>query len=908
MKSFAAPVALLCAACGGATPEAAAPRPLPQVEPAAAPPPPLVAPAPPKLRLSGDVEPRHYRLVLRVVPGGEGFDGEVAIDVAIAKPIGGLWLHGRELEVTRASLTPRGGQPVAATPLPRPPGAEGFIGLGLARTVEPGPATLAIEFAGTLQAVETLGLFRQKDGDDWYAFTQFETTDASRAFPCFDDPRWKTPWDLTLRVPRDSLAVANTAQVEESLGEDGLKTVRFATSQPLPTYLVAFAVGPFGVVDAGKTRSGAPVRILTLRGDEAGARYPAEVTARIVGILEDYLGVPYAYDKLDSIAVPKTVGFGAMENPGLITYNRNTLTAPPGRETVRFRQRYAQVAAHEIAHLWFGDYVTLSWWNDAWLNESMANWGGSTAMERFAPEWREAVERVTERSRGINADASPTVRPVRRPVESEDDMSDVFDPSGAYAKGQAILHMVEGWVGPEAFRKGITAYLRAHAHGNAVTADLTRAISEAAGKDVAPVLSAFLEQPGAPRVAMDLSCAAGGAPRIALDQTRHLHAGGEAAAERWPVPVCVRYGSGRESGRACTLLEGEQGVLELPTRACPHWVAPNADGLGYYVSLPRGELAARFSAQARKHLSVAEQTALISDLGQLMRAAVLPAGEVLVTLAALDPSRDAYLASAAIATLSPVGRDLVTAPQRAAYARYIDELFGARARKLGFSVKPGEDDATRELRNDIVPVVAIEGRDRALRARARQLAGRWLADRKSVDADLVGTVLSTAVATCTAKDRALFDRLLAELARNKAPGDRRLLINGLAGVRDPQLVTELLTALAAPGNDLRETWSIRSLYFGGVRESRRAIYQFIDAHFEELAARMARPARGGLMRAGALLCDEAGLASYQEAFARRAAGVLEGRTSFADAVASVRACIALERAQRASLDGYLRRI
>jgi alanyl aminopeptidase len=336
-----------------------------------------------------------------------------------------------------------------------------------------GRTVIRIEYRGELCARDNVGAFRVREGNDWYVYTQFESIFARRAFPCFDEPGIKVPWQLTLDVPAGNTALSNTSALSETPLEEGgkptgMKRVRFGETRPLPSYLIAFAVGPFDIVDAGKAgRNATPVRIVTPRGQGALARYAVQVTPRLLEMTEEYTGIAHPYEKLDSIAVPRPGG--AMENPGLITYASSLILAQPRDETPRFKQAYAHVAAHEIAHLWFGDLVTHAWWDDVWLNESFATWLSVKTIERFAPGWDIRAQDAHGRDYAMKNDALASARRIRQPIESTNDIFNAFDPI-TYAKGGAVLGMFENWIGEARFAQALRQYLSKHADAPAFLA------------------------------------------------------------------------------------------------------------------------------------------------------------------------------------------------------------------------------------------------------------------------------------------------------------------------------------------------------------------------------------------------------------------------------------------------------
>jgi alanyl aminopeptidase len=343
------------------------------------------------------------------------------------------------------------------------------VGLRFASQQKPGQAHLRLYYRGKLLRHEGVGLFNEHDGDDDYIFTDFEPFDARRAFPCFDEPAYKVPVRFILDVPEQHLATTNAAiEYEHKLGTQlsrqlgakpgvELKRVVFRRTAPLPTYLWALAVGPFGVVDAGKGGSRhVPLRILTLRGREEQGRYAASVTAPIISLFERYTGVPYPYDKLDQVAVPNQSH--AMENPGLITYGQRSILIGKEDDTAAARRRFAKVCAHELAHHWTGDLVTLNYWDETWLNESFASFLGSKITEQFKPEWDERLDRLMRREDAMSADSLVSARRIRQPITTSDDIVNAFDPI-TYAKGQSVLTMIESWVGPSVFQRGLHRYL-----------------------------------------------------------------------------------------------------------------------------------------------------------------------------------------------------------------------------------------------------------------------------------------------------------------------------------------------------------------------------------------------------------------------------------------------------------------
>ena len=519
------------------------------------------APTPPALRLPAGARPVQYAVDLTLSPESETFSGAIDIDLEMDAPVRVLWLNATDLTVGDASFTIAG-----RTVRPRVvPGGDDFIGFETDDPVGPGRAGLHISYTGKSSEKELSGIFRQKEGDDWYIFTQFEATDARKAFPCFDEPAYKVPWQITLHVKKGLSAVSNSPIAAETESPDGMKTVRFAETKPLPSYLVALGVGPFDFAEGPPVGSKhVPFRVVVPKGQAAAAAYTVRSTPDLVALLENYFGTPYPYDKLDFLAVP-LMG-GAMENAGLITFGRRLILTQPEEERLERQRSFAAIAAHELAHMWFGDLVTMKWWDDIWLNESFASWIEYKIVEQWKPDWDAPVDRVLDRNRAISEDRLVSARRIRQPIESSDDIQNAFDPI-TYEKGSAILTMLEQWIGAERFQKAVQRHLSAHAWGSADSADFFASLSGEAGKELEPVFRSFVDQGGIPLVTVRVVCAKGSPPSLELAQRRYLPVGSKGSADQvWKIPVCVRYGSGENVSRQCALL-GEL-VGQDPARSC----------------------------------------------------------------------------------------------------------------------------------------------------------------------------------------------------------------------------------------------------------------------------------------------------------------------------------------------------
>ena len=854
------------------------------------------SPAPPKLRLPVGAAPTRYTAELWIDPAKETFEGKIEIQISSKEETDTVWLNAKELDVRTAAARRDGGGetiPAASTVA-----GSDYVRLTFQRNLSPGPWTLSLEYAGRIESKGAEGIFREKEADDWYAFSQFEAIDARRAFPCFDEPSFKTPWQLTIHAPKGAIAVSNTPVTSETAEPGGGRKFVFAPTKPLPSYLVAFGVGPFDVVNAGTAgRNKVPIRMIVPKGRAADTRWAVESTGPILEQLESYFDIPYPYEKLDHLVIPH--GGGAMENPGLVTYSSNLILAKATDETIVFRRSYASVCAHETAHQWFGDFVTTAWWDDIWLNEAFATWMDAKVMNRWKPEWKDAVERAVDRSGAMSMDALVTARRIRQPILGNDDIVNAFD-TITYQKGAAVIAMFEGWVGEEGFRKGIQSYLKSHAWGSATADDFVTAIAEATKTPaVVPAFRSFLDQPGVPLLTAELRCA-GGAPKLVVSQKRFLPTGSYGSSqETWRVPVCARTGD-PGAATTCALLTEPSGTLELPG-ACPARVLANA-GNGYYRVLYRGSLLGKVLADSGKHLTAGERVATLSDVAALSRSGDVPMASALALVAAFASDPDRPVVEVVQRMAAAPSDYLVTDEMRPHYRGFVSDVFGARSTALGWTRKPGEDEDTQLLRQVLVPFVANEGEEPALVADAMRLAKAWLKDRSAVDPLLVSAVLGVAARH---GDMELFQAYLAEAKKASDRRERTRLLNALGQFRDPSVVPVALARTLSSEFDARE--SIDILWEEGAnRETFPQAWAFFKANFDRLAERLPRDFPAEFPWLATRFSDEEHRAEVEAFFKDKAPKYLGGPRVLAMALEVIQLRTALKASQQENVAEFLK--
>ena len=858
------------------------------------------APEAPALRLPGDVVPTRQAVSLTLDPRAETFSGTVDIDVTVRAAAETIWLNARDLAIRTATLETAGRR----HDLRVRTGNEHVVGFALeSGPIGPGPARLRIAYDGTVSRRDMEGLFAQQEGGEWYAFTQFEPLGARRAFPCFDEPAFKIPWQVTLTMPDRDAGFSNTPEISTARGEGGRKTIVFAETKPLPSYLVAVAVGPFEIAEAGTAGRGrTPIRMLVPRGKTAEARWAVETTPRILASLEEYFDQAYPYEKLDQVAIP--MFFGAMEHPGLVTYGQTLMLQKPGDETIAGRRGYVAIAAHELAHQWFGNLVTTAWWDDIWLNEAFASWMGQRVAHEFGPGWGLDVERVWARSGALNTDALQSARRVRQRIESVHDIANAFD-GITYSKGEAVLEMFEAWLGVDVFRRGVREYIREHAGGNATADDFTAALSRAAGRDLAKPFSSFLDAPGAPLVVVELECA-GGPPRVTVTQKPYAplgSAGGSAAL--WQLPVCVRYATGGAPARACTLLGAPAATMTLEAaESCPGWLLANDGYTGYYRARHGGDLLKRLLQADAGVLTAAERVGLLTDLQALVESGDVQAAAALELAAAFAGDGNRHVVNGTMAIVGPARRFL-SEGQRPAHAALVRRLYGARARSLGWRSTPGESEDLRLLRSDVLQFVGILGDDPQLARDALPLARAWLDGGDGVEADVVDAVLAVAARS---GDGSLFDRLYREALTTTDRDRRERVLRALGRFRSPQLVPRALAVSLDEQIDARESLGV-VFAASWDPETRDQAYEFVKTHFDALVARLpkgsAYEAASFLPFVAAGFCDAAHRQDAESFFAARVRDAAGGPRNLAQALEYIDLCVAQRRVQEPSVASFL---
>jgi puromycin-sensitive aminopeptidase len=663
-------------------------------------------------RLPRTVVPSRYDLTLEPDLDAGTFRGNVDIALAVLEPVTEIILNANELRLEGATFTAADGRSVEVSKILTDDDAERAT-VDLAEAAEPGDWTLRIVFAGELNPRLT-GFYRSTypDGDgrtQVVGTTHFEATDARRAFPCWDEPDLKAVFATTLVVKEGLTAVSNGPEVGREVLGDGRVRIRFGDTMKMSTYLAAWVVGPLELTEPADAR-GVPVRIVHVPGKGHLTSFATESSVHALNWFADYYGIPYPEAKLDNVAIPDFAQ-GAMENVGCVTYREQVLLIDPVRSTQEEQLGVAETVAHELAHMWFGDLVTMRWWNGIWLNEAFATFMSMLAVDDFRPDWEIWNTFARDRTNAFEIDALETTRPIEYEVRSPDDASGMFD-TLTYVKGGAVLRMLEQWLGAGRFRDGIRRYLRKHAYGNTETHDLWDALEEETGEPVRRVMDAWIFRPGYPAISVGLD-----GDTVRFSQRRFIPSKDDDDTT-WPVPLTVRQVAGDRERVDPILIEPDGAELEL--LASDAVVVANAGSASFVRVWYDDELRSRIVSRAMDVLSPIERYSLVDDAWAAVVAGTASAGSFLDLVEGFKDETDLRVWQAILGGLGWLDRFVEGEPRERLRA-FVRDLVRPALARLGWDASEDEPDLTRALRGQLVQSLAVLGADPETLAQCREL-------------------------------------------------------------------------------------------------------------------------------------------------------------------------------------------
>jgi puromycin-sensitive aminopeptidase len=790
-------------------------------------------------RLPETVRPRLYEIALDARPGRETFHGSVTIQLEIAAPVSAIELHARDLEISNARLTSASGE--ARTPSVALDAAREIAVITLDSPVPAGKATLALDFSGHLSA-SLEGLFLSKDGPDELLCSQCEATGARAIIPCWDEPTFKARFAWSVTTAPGQTVLTNGTLLSQEPDADGTSvTWRFATTKPMASYLIAIAIGDFASTPE-RTVNGIPLGVWALKGKEALGAFALDVTAELLPFYENYFAKPYHFDKLDNVGVPN-FGAGAMENAGLIISQAVLLLLDERASSRRQELTVAGVTAHEFAHMWFGDLVTMRWWDDLWLNEAFATWMSYHAIDTLRPHYHVWDETQGEIDAALGVDALASSHPIYNTVSTPREVLENFDLI-TYQKGCAVLRMTHDFLGDEAFRAGLRTYMAEFAESNATGADLWRHLQQASHLPVSDLMTSWILQAGHPLVDVSLgSESAPGVATIHLSQRRFFSAAQAPASDQlWQVPLQLRYEDDAGVHTTRYLLTERDAACAIPLSGELRWLYANAGEVGFY----RQRLDATLLAKARAHLdalSAAERKGLLRDQWALVSNGSQPITAYLDTVAALSGDEDVTLVRQITGEhLSRIENLLEYAGDQRAMAGYrawVARLFIEKMNKLGYEPRASEPVETARLRASTLGAMTIYARDAEAIAQARQLQAREAANPAALDPNIAPIAIN---ATAHAGDSETYERYLTIYQSRKGGGFTPDQIERYAdtfALFEPQELAARTIALMSQGEDVfpfQEQLGLMATMLTQPRTQRLA-WGFITAGWEYVQTR-----------------------------------------------------------------------
>ncbi|WP_299075024.1 M1 family metallopeptidase [uncultured Paraglaciecola sp.] len=860
--------------------------------------------ASPQGQLPQWLTPKHYHLELRVNPDEERFSGQVKIQVALSQASQELWLHGQDLSASKAEFIGADGNVVALDY--HEMGHSGVVRLSAAQPIAAQQGSININFTGNM-AKDLTGLYLVKEGDENYAFTQFESIFARFAFPSFDEPRFKTPFDITLEVKNQHKGLANTPQIQHQQLDDGFQRLTFQTTKPLPTYLVAIAVGDLDVVEYAAIPKSAvrdreiPLRGIATKGKGAQMNYALENTAAILDALERYFDMPYPYEKLDLVAVPDFAA-GAMENAGLITYREQLLLLGDNPSIDEIRS-YASTHAHELAHQWFGNLVTMPWWNDIWLNESFATWMADITMN----EWNPALgfERAMVRSghRVMASDIYLDTRQIREPITDNGEIKNAFD-GITYQKGGAVLQMMEDFVGEEAFRDGVRYHMKKYAFGHADALQFIESIERFAQKaKIKPAFESFLNQKGVPLVSLDYQCSELG-NTVTLKQSRYLPLGARSSSEQqWTLPVCMTLINDEQQQQACFLLDKAQHEMTLESDFCPTAVMPNAGGKGYYRWSMAKDKQQRLIANLDK-FSGAEKYSIASNLAAEYRAGRMEISDYLQNIRPLVADKDWDLISQPISEIKFIANEIANEQENQQISEFLSTLYQPKLDNLGLHPTSELDKSNpveaKMLRKQMINLLALtlkqpealnELADMGVQLIGYQSDSQLRVD--SIEPELILPALSSAVEV---HGKPFADAMVAQLENTDDGTLRQQILTAVGRSTHPEIgemVLDMMTSLSLRVNE-RITLLVSQM---SVKQNRGRVYQWFKENFSLMSMVIPKKYMGMTPLIGAGFCSEAMHQDVKTFFTEELAEIEGAERHLSTTLEKISMCVTLAKAK-----------
>ena len=840
-------------------------------------------------RLPNTIIPSHYKLFLDPSIAGQKFSGEETISIRLVQPASEITLNSLDLDITLAEVTAGGHTQQAKIAYDK---TQETIKLSFNNAVPPGNAELHLKYSARL--TEGLrGLYLSRSPRRLYAVTQFEGTYARMMFPSFDEPSFKATFDLSVVADKGDTAVSNGRIVSDEPMGDRHK-ITFSTSPRMSTYLVALAIGDWQCLE--RTVEGIPVRVCAVPEKKEEGKFALDVATHSLEFYNQWYGIKYPFGKLDLVGIPD-YEWGGMENTASIFFRETALLLDTeGRQKPPVYQvaGRASTIAHEIAHQWFGDLVTAAWWDDIWLNEGFASWMESKPVEAWHPEWKLEDSDARAAQQIIATDSLPAARAIHGDPKTSGEIKEMFD-GITYQKGAAVLRMLEAYVGPEAFRKGVNEYLKQHANGNATSQQFWQTMARVSGKPVDQIMPTFILQPGVPVVSVSGTCA-GNSTSLKLEQQRfYLESKGSGnTSERWQIPMCLK--SDENSGAECFLLTKETEQKEI--KGCPAWYFANRDAKGYYRVLygdPHNLNALIHFAESA--LTTPERIALVEDTWAMTRAGRYPIGTSMQLFEALHSDHEPIIVGSIYGHLRYAER-LLTPPEKEKFDSFIRSHYSPIARELGWEPRSVDTDEQKLLRASLLSMLGEAGDPDAVAA-AQKITEEYLRQPSSTDPTLTPTALSIAAEHGNSQ---LYDAMTEAMNKAKSSNEYYSFLYTLPSFRDPELARRTL--------QLVDSGEVRQQDYPGFFNvllvndpTRAATWEYLKKHWDTLAENTVSFGGRGSVSGLGNFCTEKDKEDVKQFFStHRAPGAERALQQSLDAMDN---CMEFKKLQQANMEKWL---
>jgi aminopeptidase N len=792
-------------------------------------------------RLPDLAVPENYKLSFKPDLDKATFEGNETISIRVVKPTAEIKLNAVDINFHEVTITSDG---VTQNAKVTPDKDKEIVVLTVAKQLPLGPATLHIVYSGILNS-EMRGFYLGKDDQGRkYAATQFESTDARRAFPSFDEPAYKATFDITAVADKGQVAISNSKGSSDTPGPGDRHTVRFATTPKMSSYLAALVVGNFEYIEG--EADGIPIRVYGTPGKKEMGQFALETAQHVLSYYDKYFNIKYPYGKLDLIGLPD-FSAGAMENTGCITFREVLLQIDEKQGSVDLKKTIASVIAHEMAHQWFGDLVTMRWWDDIWLNEGFATWMSSKPIEAWKPEWNFNLDDVSNTGGTLNVDSLANTRPIHQAANTPAEIQELFD-GIAYGKAASVLRMLEAYLGEETFRAGVNAYIQKHQYANATAGDFWDAQAKTSKKPVDQIMPTFVKQAGVPILDVKSQCS-GGSTTVTLAQRRYYYDREKFQApndELWKVPFCMKSSTGAQK---CELLNKKEETFTLP--GCSTWVLANAGAAGYYRAGYQPDAVRALANDAESKLSPAERIALQADIWASIRVGREPVGDYFAFAQGVGSDRNRAVMDDVLGRLNYIGQYLVTDYDRESFRTWMRGYLTPMLKDVGWEAKAGESDEQSTLRSRLFNGLGYDARDPEVLAEARKVADKALDDPSSVNRQIANGALALA-ALNGGED--FYNRLMTALKNPKSPDEYYMYLFTLPQFSDPKLLQRTLDYAVSPDVRSQDALGVITSVMQNP-EGQKQAWDFVLAHWDAVQKAGGPFASGQVIGATSSFCD-----------------------------------------------------